>query len=78
LFGRSTTPPQDAEVRAARSAHASMCAKYPPGHPDVVEAKRRLVAANLAVHIDRIVNGLPRLTNEQLDHCAALLMAGKA
>jgi hypothetical protein len=72
-----STPPRSAEVRAARGNLASKCAKYPKDHPEVVEAKRRLVAGNLADHIERIVTGFPKLTDEQLDRCAALLMAGK-
>jgi hypothetical protein len=73
-----STPPRSAEVRAARGNLASKCAKYPADHPEVVEARRTLVAANLADHIERIVNGFPPLTNEQLNRCAALFQAGKA
>jgi hypothetical protein len=72
-----STPPRSAEVRAARGTLASKCAKYPADHPEVVEARQRLVAANLADHIERIVTGFPRLTDEQLDRCAALIQAGK-
>jgi hypothetical protein len=72
-----STPPRSAEVRAARGNLASKCAQYPKDHPEVVEARRALVAANLADHIERIVKGWPRLTNEQLNKCAALIQAGK-
>jgi hypothetical protein len=73
----STAPPRSAAVRSARANLAALSRILPADDSEVVEAKRRLVEANLHDAIERAVNSFPPLTDQQLDRCAALLMAGK-
>ena len=48
----------------------------PDTDPRYDEARRELRAAVLAEHVERVVNGWPKLTPCQLDSIAALLRAG--
>jgi hypothetical protein len=44
--------------------------------PVMVEAERDLEAAKLAAYVKKVVDGWPKLTDEQLDNIAGLLRAG--
>ncbi len=51
----------------------------PPGHPDLVEARRDLAAEVLAEHVERVLKNAPPLTEDQVGRIVALLQpAGSA
>jgi hypothetical protein len=51
--------------------------QHGPDHPKVAEARRDLEFTNLAEHVAAVVAGWPPPTEEQLDHIAGLLRAGR-
>jgi hypothetical protein len=63
--------------QTCRSRLGGLVLHYPLDHPKVMQARRDLDVANLAEHVARVVDGWPRLTDEQLDKIAALLRTGK-
>jgi hypothetical protein len=48
-----------------------------PDDPELVEARQSLAAAKLTEHVEKVLAGWPKLTDEQLDKVAALLRAGR-
>jgi hypothetical protein len=49
--------------------------KLPADHPAVIEAHRELTAARVAVVIERVMDGAPALTDEQVDWITKLVAA---
>jgi hypothetical protein len=56
-----------------RARYASLTRSRRPDDPDLVAARRDLRAARLADHVQREVEALPALTDEQRLRIAALL-----
>jgi len=59
--------------RRARATLASRTARFGPGHPDTVAARREFIAERLEAHIRQVIDGAPPLTSEQRDALARLL-----
>jgi hypothetical protein len=58
--------------RTPRARKAALTRSRRPDDPDLVDADRDLRAAQLARHIQRVVDGAPPLTEEQVDRLTAL------
>jgi hypothetical protein len=61
-----------------RSQLANLSKTADPDDPRLTELRGELRAQRLADHVAKTVAGLPKLTDEQLDHIAAILRAGRA
>jgi hypothetical protein len=57
-----------------RARVAGLTRRRPPDHPDLVEARRDLIAARLAQRIEDAVAAWPPLTAEQRAQLAILLL----
>jgi hypothetical protein len=62
--------------RAGRIAALSRSRK--PDDPELVAERQAHAVERLAEHVEKVVAGWPKLTDEQLDRVAALLRAGGA
>jgi hypothetical protein len=69
--------PKNPEVAYRRNRLGGVLRRYPPDHPKAVEARRDLDFVNLADHVAAVVAGWPPPSEEQLDHIAGLLRAGR-
>lgn len=56
-----------------RARVAALSRDRAPDDPELLTARQRLKAARLEDHVRKTVESWPPLTNEQLDHVAALL-----
>lgn len=78
---RQLVPPVTAtnpHLARARATLASRTARFGPGHPDTVDARRDFVAERLAAHIREVVDAAPPLTGEQRAALASLLCSETA
>ncbi|MGV0695861.1 hypothetical protein [Mycobacterium paraintracellulare] len=73
-----TNPPDlaDGAVNQRRAKYAALIRHRSADDPDVLDAKRDLVAEGLRVHIERVLASAPPLTAEQRDRIAAILRSG--
>lgn len=70
-----TASPESPTVIRARVAGLSR--DRAPDDPELVANRRALMEATLTRHVRKVVDGWPKLTDEQIDRIVGLLRAGR-